>query len=81
MTLQAEITALFGADTVREAGQIAPSINSAQAEKVARLATVLSAARTPIQQRQLVSALPGHERTLLCRWLSDRDFADKCVSI
>lgn len=80
MTLECELQALFGQETLKQSKEVSHHINSEQAEKISTLAAVLRAARTPRQQRQLVEALPGNDRYLLCRWLSDQGYAGKCVS-
>ena len=41
MRLETELTALFGSETMQQAGQIATAINSGQAKKVEMLASAL----------------------------------------
>jgi hypothetical protein len=74
MTLELELKALFGEETLQQSKQVSHQITSAQAESISTTAGVLFAANDPRQQRELVQALPEQERYLLCRWLSDKEY-------
>lgn len=80
MTIEQELAALFGPETIQRAGRLPTKVSPEQAGKVEKLACVLRTARKPKQQRDLVEALPDCDRVLLCRWLSDRGYAGKCIS-
>jgi len=81
MSLEKELIALFGPDTIHRAEKLPANVTPEQASKVEKLACVLRQARRPRQQRDLVNALPDSDRLLLCRWLSDRKYAGMCINI
>ena len=80
MSLDKEIVALFGADTVREAAAIPATLTAHQAETIRDMAKALRSAQQVSRQRQMIDRMKKHEKVLLCRWLSDRNFYRKFVN-
>jgi len=78
--MERELTALFGPDVLQECWQVPTHIRAGQAMRVAVLADLLSNTDTPEEQRALVKAMRPNDQALLCRWLSDRNYAGNCIS-
>ena len=79
--IQAELTFLFGQETVKQAYQLDIADLSLNENMVQCIATGVSRLKelrdNPTAQKQLVQELQPGERLLLCLWIMDLDLIDK----
>jgi hypothetical protein len=77
--IERELTNLFGADVLQDCWELPTVIEPGQAIKIGMLSRLLIAANSPDKQRKTIQSMKPEYQLLLCRWLVDRDYADKCI--